>query len=180
MVDQPEHRLSHFVDALLDRVLVEPCWYSAVDHGAAPMGGTKEEQKNARMVRAQRMKARGIKPSHLDWFVYQRGIYAQFELKIGKNDPDDGQETTMRLLRERDIPTGCAKTLRQFYDLLVGAGFALHPNAANILVEIEARYAAADDKAQMIKDGVITKKRYAPKRRGPRYEWKVSQPLTRS
>lgn len=174
MVDQPEHRLSHFVDSLLDRVMVEPCWYSAVDHGAAPMGGTKEEQKTARMVRAQRMKARGIKPSHLDWFVYQRGIYAQFELKFGSNTPDDGQETTMRLLRERDIPTGCANTLRQFYGLLVDAGFALHANAENILAEIEVRYAVAHDKAQLIKSGVITKKRYAPRKAPPRYTWKVS------
>lgn len=161
------------MDALLDRILVEPCWYSAVDHGAAPMGGTKDEQKQARMIRAQRMKARGIKPSHLDWFIYQRGIYAQFELKYGSNKPDDGQEATMRLLREREIPTGCAKTVRQFYDLLVDAGFALHPNAENILVEIEARYAAADDKARMIKNGEVVKKKYVPRKAGPRYLWKA-------
>lgn len=173
-MDQPEHRLSHFVDALLDRIMVEPCWFSAVDHGAAPMGGTKEAQKTARMVRAQRMKARGIKPSHLDWFVFQGGIYAQIELKVGSNNPDDGQDTTMRLLRERGIPTGCAKTLRQFYDLLVDAGFMLHANAANILTEIEARHAAADDKAVLIKTGVVKKKRYAPRKASPRYLWKVS------
>lgn len=174
-MDHPEWRLSHYVDALLDRVLTEPCWYSAVDHGAAPSKDkSKEARRQENMVRAQRMKARGVKPSHLDWFIYQRPIYAQIELKIGNNDPDARQEDTMRLLAERDIPTGCAKTLRQFYNLLVEAGFVLHANAANILVEIEARHAAADDKAVLIKTGVITKKRYAPKKAGPRYEWKVS------
>ncbi len=172
-LDQPEYCLSHFVDALLDRIMVEPCWYSAVDHGAAPMGKSKDDQKRANMVRAQRMKARGVKPSHLDWFVYQRGIYAQFELKVRYNKPDLGQETTMRLLRERDIPTGCAKTLRQFYELLVEAGFQLHPNAENILSEIEARHAAADDLAEAIKTGAVVKKRAAPKRAGPRYLWKA-------
>lgn len=172
-IDQPEHRLSHFVDALLDRIMVEPCWYSAVDHGAAPMGKTTDEQKQARMVRAQRMKARGIKPSHLDWFVYQKttGIYAQFELKVGYNTPDTGQETTIRLLTDRGIPTGYARSLAQFYDLLVRAGFVLHANARNILTEIEARHAAADDKADLIKTGVIKKKRYAPKKAGPRFVW---------
>lgn len=172
-MDQPEHRLSHFVDALLDRILLEPCWFSAVDHGAAPLGKSKEQQRQANMIRAQRMKARGVKPSHLDWFCYQRstGIYAQIELKVGYNDPDDGQETTMRLLRERRIATGWAKNLRQFYDLLVEAGFRLHANAPNILTEIEARHDAADDKAQLIKSGAVVKKRPASRKAGPRYAW---------
>jgi hypothetical protein len=169
--DQPEWRLSHYVDALLDRILLEPCWYSAVDHGAAPMGKTDDQQRQANMVRAQRMKARGVKPAHLDWFVYQSGIYAQFELKHGNGKPHDGQLTTMRLLQERGIPTGCAWNLTQFYDLLVAAGFQLHANARNILTEIEARHAAAGDMADMVKTGSVKKKRYAPKKAGPRFVW---------
>lgn len=174
-MDQPEHRLSHFVDALLDRILMEPCWYSAVDHGVAPLGKSKEQQRQANMIRAQRMKARGIKPSHLDWFCYQKstGIYAQIELKVGYNTPDDGQVTTMRLLRERGIATGWAKNLRQFYDLLVMAGFRLHANAGNILTEIEARYDAASDTAELIKSGVVVKKRVVPRKASPRYTWKA-------
>lgn len=170
-IDQPEHRLSHFVDALLDRILVEPCWYSAVDHGATPMGKTDDEQRQANMIRAQRMKARGVKPAHLDWFVFQNGIYAQFELKHGKGKPSDGQLDTMRLLADRGIPTGCAWTLAQFFDLLLSAGFKLHANARNILTEIEARHGAANDKAAMIKTGEVKKKRYAPKKPGPRFLW---------
>lgn len=172
-IDQPEHRLSHYVDALLDRIMVEPCWHSAIDHAAAAIGNTDEEKKQAQMVRTQRLRAMGVKPSHLDWFVYQKstGIYAQFELKVGYAKPHTGQETTMRLLQQRGIPTGCAWNLAQFYDLLVGAGFQLHGNARNILTEIEARHAAADDKAVLIKTGVIKKKPYVPKRAGPRYVW---------
>lgn len=175
MMDQPEHRLSYFVDALLDRIMVEPCWFSAIDHGAAPLGKSKEEQRKANMIRAQRMKARGIKPSHLDWFCYQKetGIYAQIELKIGYKQPDEGQLTTMRLLRARGIPTGCAWTLRQFYDLLVQSGFRLHGNSLNILAEIQARYEAADGKADLIAAGVVKKARRASRKASPRYQWPV-------
>lgn len=146
-MDQPEHRLSFFVDSLLDRILVGDCWYTAIDHSGAAIG--KSDQ--AQMAWRQRQKAMGIKPAHLDWCVYQRetGLYAQFELKSRYNQPTDGQETTMRLLRERGIPTGCAWNLQQFYTLLVEAGFRLHANAANILVEIEARHAAAQDGAAL-------------------------------
>jgi hypothetical protein len=175
VINQQEHRLSFFVAQLVERVVEEPMWATAIDHAAKPMGKSSEEQRQANMVRAQRMKARGIKPSHLDWAVYQRdtGIYAQFELKVGYNKPDDGQETTMRLLRERGIPTGWARTLRGFYELLVEAGFKLHGNAPNILAEIEARYAAADDKAVMAKRGAGIKKRAAPRKSEPRYTWKA-------
>lgn len=174
--DQAEHRLSHYIDALLDRILLEPCWYSAIDHFAVPMGETDESKKIANMVRFQRLKAMGVKPAHLDWFVYQKstGIYAQIELKVGYKSPSVGQETTMKKLRERGIPTGCAKTIRQFYNLIVDAGFLLHANAENIVTEIEARHAASDDKAEMIKSGEIKKKKYKPKKAGPRYQWKAA------
>lgn len=174
-MNQSEHRLSKFVDAMLDRILVEPCWFTAIDHGIAPLGKNKEEQRQARMVHAQRMKARGVKPSHLDWYCYQKetGVFAQIELKIGDNEPDPGQEVTMRLLRARGIPTGCAWTLRQFYDLLVQSGFRLHGNSLNILAEIQTRYEAADDKADLIAAGVVKKVRRGARKAGPRYQWSV-------
>ena len=180
MINQQEHRLSFYVAQLVERVVEEPMWATAIDHGAKPMGKSSEEQRQANMIRAQRMKARGIKPSHLDWAVYQRatGIYAQFELKVGYNKPDDGQETTMRLLRERGIPTGWARTLRGFYELLVQAGFKLHGNAPNILAEIEARYEAAQDMAAIKREeastGKVSRKRFRPATRSePRYTWKA-------
>ena len=146
-MDQPEHRLSHIVAALLDRILIGDCWHTAVDHSGAAIG--KSEQ--AQMAWRQRQKAMGIKPAHLDWYIYQRetGIYAQFELKNGRNGPTTGQETTMRLLTERGIPTGCAWTLPDFFDLVVKAGFRLHPNARNILVEMGERLAALDRAAEL-------------------------------
>lgn len=160
-MDQAEHRLSFCVAALLDRVMVGEWWATAVDHSGAAIGRTEQAQ----MAWRQRQKAMGIKPAHLDWYCFQRdtGVFAQFELKSGYNKPTEGQETTMRLLRERNIPTGCAWTLREFFDLLVSAGFKLHLNAANILSEVEARHAALDRQAAAVKSGEIKKKRRAPK-----------------
>ena len=136
---QREHIFSHYVDALLDRIMVEPCWFTAVDHSGAAIG----KSDHAQMAWHQRRKAMGIKPAHLDWYVYQRPIYAQFELKVGRGDLKDGQRATMRLLEARGIPTGCAWTIPQVYRLLVDAGFVLHGNAENIMLEVDARCQAA-------------------------------------
>lgn len=102
------------------------------------------------MVWRQRQKAMGIRPSHLDWYIYQRdtGIFAQIELKAPGNVPTPGQETTMRLLRERNIPAGCCWSIRDFYDVVRSAGFKLHPDVDAITAEIEAKHAAADLAAQ--------------------------------
>lgn len=147
MTDQPEHRLSKAVDALLDRILVGDFWHTAIDHSGASLG--KSEQ--AQMAWRQRQSAMGIKPSHLDFYIYQRdtGIYAQFELKRGRNGPTEGQKTTMRLLTERGIPTGCAWSLPEFFELVVKAGFRLHPNAPNVLAEMVERLAAMDRAAEL-------------------------------
>lgn len=146
-MQQPEHRLSKIVDLMLDRILVGNFWHTAIDHSGAAIGKTEQAQ----MAWRQRQSAMGIKPSHLDFYIYQRdtGIYAQFELKRGKNGPTEGQQTTMRLLTERGIPTGCAWTLPEFFELVVKAGFRLHPNARNILVEMGERLAALDRAAAL-------------------------------
>src|SRR3954451_23595790 len=67
---QREHRLSHYVDKLLDRILLEPCWYTAVDHSGRAIGGSVQAQMNWR----QHQKWMGIKPSQLDWNIEQMAI----------------------------------------------------------------------------------------------------------
>ena len=37
-LNQKEHRLSHYFDMMLDRMLTEPCWYTAIDHSGAAIG----------------------------------------------------------------------------------------------------------------------------------------------
>jgi hypothetical protein len=140
--DDPEHRLSHWVNELLERILLEPCWYTAQDHSGRAINGSQQMQMNWR----QKQRWYGVKPSQLDWRVIQCQaiLYAEVELKCGSGRPDAGQETTMRLLRERGIPTGCAWSVGEFADLLKSAGFRLHPDTDAIVADIAARHAAAD------------------------------------
>ena len=136
---QREHRLSHYESKLLDRILLEPCWYTAVDHSGRAIGGSVQAQMNWR----QHQKWMGIKPSQLDWNIEQMAIdipsnvplwrIAKIELKYGDNRPDHGQETTMRLLADRQIFTGCCWNIAEFFAALKTAGFQLHANAENIV-----------------------------------------------
>lgn len=168
-MNQSEHRLSKYFDILLDRIMVEPFWATAIDHSGAAIGMSEQAQMNWR----SRQKVMGIRPSHLDWYLFQYPIYGQLELKIGNNKPRDGQLVTMQKLTERNIPNGCAWTLRQAYDWLVQSGFRLHGNSLNILAEIQARYEAADGKADLIAAGVVKKARRASRKASPRYQWPV-------
>lgn len=141
--DKPEARLSHYVDALLDRILTEPCWYTAVDTGTVMVNSRPE----ARMMWEQRRRAMGIKPHALDWMVYQSGVFACFELKIAGGRVSDGQKTTIALLSERDIPAAVCWSIWDVYEFLVRSKFLLHANAENIAVEISARWQAAQEGA---------------------------------
>jgi hypothetical protein len=145
--NEGEHRLSHWVEKLLERVLLEPCWFTAQDHSGAGIGGTDAEQRRRQGNKQQKQKWYGVKPSQLDWRVIQAPIYAEFELKYGNGDTTDGQDTTIRLLVDRGIPTGCFWTLEEVYDFLVTTGFRLHGNSKNILKQISEEYAAAERKA---------------------------------
>ncbi len=147
--DEPEHRLSHWCGVLLGRVLLEPCWFTAQDTAGRAIGASWSEQAQSRMRWHAKQKWYGVKPDQLDWRIFQKPVYAEIELKYGEGRPTAGQERTMRSLFERGIPTGCAWTVREFYDLLVKAGFQLHANAPNIVREIAERYAAAGQAARI-------------------------------
>lgn len=153
-MNQSEHRFSHYACELLERILLEDCWFTAVDTGTQMTKKTAQ----ARFAWEAHRRWMGIKPSHLDLYVYQRqtGIYAQYELKVGSNKLTTGQETTRRLLADRGIPTGCCWNIMDLYGVILRAKFNLHGNAANIAVEVDERHLAAEREA-VIKSGVVKK-----------------------
>jgi hypothetical protein len=157
--DQAEWGLSHWVDKFLDRALIPPCWFTAVETGTIMLTKTPE----ARMAEAARRKARGIKPNHLDWYVWQRetGIYAQWELKVGDNKPTRGQADTIAALERNSIPTAVCYTVPEVHDFLVAAGFRLHGNAANIAAELHEKFLADRRKAAAKKPARASRKRAA-------------------
>lgn len=159
--NEGEHRLSHHLSNLLPRIIMEPCWSTAQDHSGAAIGGSAQKQ----MAWRQKQAWYGLKPSQLDWRLFQAPIYAEFELKYRDGKPTSGQETTMRLLAERNIPTGCFWTLREVFEFVRDTGFRLHGNAINILREVEEEYAAAECKAGAPKARV----KRAPRKAEPRF-----------
>lgn len=173
--DDPEHRLSHWFGEMVERVLMEPCWCTAIDHSGRAIGASNVERRRAQMIWRERQKKMGIKPDHLDWYFYQvaTGIYAQFELKRpdGGPGPTTGQEDTMRLLRDRGIPNGWGRSILDGFNFLRAAGFRLHPNSGNIVTEIIERHAAAEREAAVKK--AAPRKRAAPRKAAPRYLWKA-------
>ena len=160
-----EHGFSHWVDHFFDRVILEPGWWTAIDHSGESIG--RDPQKQMRWREAQ--KAMGIKPSHLDWYAVQFDAVAPhrptaivwIELKVGSNDATDGQGVTIRLLQERGQVADVAYTIPACLALLRRAGFRLHANADNIAAEVQARVEAARQ--------APSKKRRASRAAKPRY-----------
>ena len=107
--DQAEHGLSHWVDLFLERALLPPCWFTAVDTGTYRPGITREQW----MAAEQKRRAMGIKPHHLDWYVYQRatGIYVQFELKVAGRPTLPGQDQTLDALHRNKIAACVCETV---------------------------------------------------------------------
>lgn len=167
-IDQPEHRLSHWVSELCDRIILTdgPAWWTAVDVEEKLVKDTPE----ARMFRAMKKKVMGIKPGHLDWCVYQTPIYCQIELKVARNRDEamgkltNNQRGTFTALARARVPFGLAWDVTSFYGELVRIGFRLHGNAAAIAAECQARYEVAQDTAD-IKRGTPVK---ASKPRAPK------------
>lgn len=172
--DNPEHRFSHYFDKFLDRVLLEPAWYTAVDD-SEPVGGkgdSKQDLAIKRMRREQRKRAMGVKPSALDWpaivqfdpRTFAVSAICWIELKRGnKYSSTEGQLTTIRLLRERGQIAEVAGNIHACLAILRLAKFRLHSNADNIATEIEARLEAADRAAP----AKLAKRAKAAARSGP-------------
>jgi hypothetical protein len=171
--DQPEHRLSHWCIELCDRIVMtdQPSWWTAIDHSVKMSKDTPQAKMNFENHR----KFMGIRPHHLDLYIYQYPWFAQIELKFAATRAaaekalTTGQQDTMGALDRARVPNGYAWSVRSFYEVLCRLGFRLHANADNIVREIEVRYAAAQDLAD-IKRSAPPKKRAA----GPGYQPKPS------
>lgn len=138
--DQQEHALSHWVNLFLERTIVGACWFTAVDTGTYRPGATREQW----MAAEQKRRAMGIKPSHLDFYLWQKstGQFTQFELKVKGRKTRLGQDQTMVALRHNQIPTSVCETVPEVCEFLATSGFVLHGNARNIAAELHERYLA--------------------------------------
>lgn len=151
--DQPEHRFSHWCLELMDRIILtdQPSWWTAVDHSVKMTNQTPEAKMNYENHR----KYMGVRPHHLDLYVYQYPLFSQIELKFADTHAaaekalTTGQRDTIAVLTRRGVPNGYAWTIRSFYEVLCRIGYRLHANAENIVREIEHRYAAAQDLVDM-------------------------------
>ena len=173
-MDHPEHRKQHWCLELVDRILLVdgPTWFTAVETGEIIVKqGTKEERDRARFARENRRRYQGIKPHHLDTYIYQHPLYAQIEMKDAETEDaalkalSVGQEDTIKALTRNHVPWAVAWSPASYLAAMRRIGFRLHANADNILVEIEARLAAAQDKADVKKP----MKRARSVKAGPRY-----------
>lgn len=159
MTDTPEHRLQHYVfgrNGLIERVVDEPGWFTSVETGTYMKDATRQQRFN----KEERRKKRGIKPNALDGYVYGRlsGVMAHIEIKYGDGRLTTGEHDTITALNTQGIPNECCWTVLEVYEFLKTTRIRLHGNAANIAVEVEARWRAADDLAR----GELPPKKRAP------------------
>lgn len=162
MTDHPEHRLSSFVfgrNGLIERILDEPGWITAVETGTYMPGATKQQ----RFAAEERRKKRGIRPHALDGWIYGRlsGVMVHLELKYGDGSLTTGEASTMTALDAQGIPNAVCWSVLNVWVFLRGTNLRLHGNHSNIAIEVEARWRAADEAAR----GAPPKKRAPAKPR---------------
>ena len=138
-LDQPEHRLQGWVDRFLDRVVLPPCFITAVDQAG-------EETMNQR-ARAQ---GRGLKFGIPDHWVYQADplVVVAIELKAGHGIVSSRQEDRIRALRKAGVHADAAWSIRDVLEIVRRAGIRLHGNADNIAHEITERWLASGEAAK--------------------------------
>lgn len=155
-IDHAEHGLSHWVALFLERTVVGHCWHTAIEGGTWLSGATQQARMNAETKRS----ARGIKPSHLDWYLWQKstGQFTQFELKVKGRKIRVGQDQTMVALRRNQIPTAVCETVPEVCAFLRDAGFVLHGNAVNIAAELHERYLGERRIAEVAKETGVSRK----------------------
>lgn len=167
VANKPEARLSIAVDRFLRRALTKPCYVTAIHDSD---GGERTMQQRVRD------KNRGISKGQLDWDVVQGppALARKLELKRGKNNLSDAQRNTVADLTACGAPPIVAWTLREVYDGLSEAGFRFTDNVSTVLQHSEELLAGWDREASAILSGEVVKKKYAPRKAGPRFLWKAS------
>ncbi len=152
----PEDRLSIAVDRFLRDTLVPPFWCSAVHDRD---GGQRSMLQRTRDVN------RGIRKGQLDWDVIQGPPYLhrKLELKRGKNNLTEAQDHTFCKLVACGGHPILARTIRDVFHGLAGAGFSFLPNVGMKLAHYEAQLDAWDREAELILSGAVVKKRSPPR-----------------
>lgn len=138
-LNQREHRFQSWTDRLLDRIILPPCFITAIDQAG-------KDTDNARA----RMQGRGAKFGIPDHWVFQGNpiVAGAFELKVGRNDTTDRQEARMKALRDAGVHADAAWSLWDVLAIARKAGFRLHGNAENICIEMTARWEADEHRRQ--------------------------------
>lgn len=157
---RPEERLSIAFDRFLDRALVHPCYYTAIQDSD---GGARSDMQRIRD------RVRGRKKGQLDWEVHQGPPYLtrKVELKRGSNTTSSSQDDTIRALKACGAPPIVAWSLREAHSGLLAAGFRFHPNVLTTLQHCEALLEAWDREAEITKR--TPRKKAAPRKAGPRF-----------
>jgi len=161
----PEGRLQTWCDRLMDRIVEQPAFVSAIEHAAIDMANP------ARRFTAQ---ARGVKFGIPDHYLAQglptRTCWIEFKRGSSVTSRQEGVHTA---LERCGVPVVVAHSPRELFEGLLRLGFRLHGNALGITREIEARLAASDAAAAAASP---KKKRAAAK---PRAAKPTQQEVTR-
>lgn len=135
-MDQREHRFQGWVDRFLDRVILPPCFITAID-----LAGQETMNQRARM------QGRGTKFGLPDHYVLQDGRSVWIELKAGSNIPTERQKGVMASIRGAGGAADWTATLDGVLAIVRRAGLRIHGNADNICREITERW-QADERAR--------------------------------
>ena len=165
----PEGRLSIATYRFLKRALVPPFYVVAVpdsDHG------TRSDLQRMRDA------AKGQVAGQLDFDVVQgpNGLARKVELKRGRNGLTEHQKKTVDDLTACGLPPIVARTLREMFTGLLGAGFSFLPNVTTTLAHMEAQLEAWDRNAEAVKSGAVVKKRRPARQQvrvRPALTWKL-------
>lgn len=128
-----EAAFQRVVNDFLGRVLVPPFFKTGIQH-------ENELTDNARA----RARKRGVLSGVPDVYVAQHGgRSAWLELKWGKNPASDNQEAVHAALHKCGIAAEVCRSIHDVLKMLRIELFDLHPNAANLATEYQARAEAA-------------------------------------
>lgn len=150
---KPEQRLSLWFNHFLEKVLLQPCYFTAI-HDAD--GGARTDNQRSRDV------ARGIRGGQLDWEITQGQpsgpLIRKIELKRGKNKTSSQQDSTIKTLTACGAAPAVAYTIAETHAALIRMGFRLAPTAAMWAAYYEEKLLASDREAAAVMSGAVVKK----------------------
>jgi hypothetical protein len=152
IANKPEDRLKIATLRFLERALVPPFYVVSIHDSD---GGGRSDLQRIRDAN------KGIRSGQLDMDVVQgpHGLARKLELKRGKNKPTAHQQKTIAELTKCGAAPVVAWSLSDVLDGLEAVGFRFLPNTETIWAHWQAQLEAWDRTADLVKSGVIVKKR---------------------